>query len=141
MHDSSNLAKVKLVKVLNNLDVVHIVASTSWTFTFESIEWPMFSFNSLALNMSDELTTTIVATKAHYLCLSMSINISYNPLSIEDEKLKLFDLEFLKLSRLELKPWLEDEAMISKWKNPSTWVRTWMRNEKAKKRVKGALTY
>jgi hypothetical protein len=44
----------------------------------------------------------------------MSINISYNPLSIEDEKLKLFDLEFLKLSRLELKPWLEDEAMISK---------------------------
>jgi hypothetical protein len=73
----------------------------------------MFSFNSLALNMSDELTTTIVATKAHYLCLSMSINISYNSLSLEDEKLKLFDLEFLKLSPLELKPWLEDKAMIS----------------------------
>jgi hypothetical protein len=36
----------------------------------------------------------------------MFMNISYNPLSFEDEELKL--------SPLELKPWLEDEAMISK---------------------------
>jgi hypothetical protein len=54
--------------------------------------------------MLDELATTIVTTKAHCLCLSMFVNISYNPSSLEDEELKLFDLEFLKLFPLELKP-------------------------------------
>jgi hypothetical protein len=38
-------------------------------------------------------------------------------------------LEVLQLSLVDLEPWLEDEAMISKWENPSTWVR----NEKEKK--------
>jgi hypothetical protein len=36
------------------------------------------------------------------------------PSSLENEELELFDLEVLKLSFVELEPWLEDEAMISK---------------------------
>jgi len=64
--------------------------------------------------MSNELVATTVAVKAHCFCLSMPTNISYIPLSLEDEELKLFDLKVLKLSRVELEPWFEDEAMISK---------------------------
>jgi hypothetical protein len=45
-------------------------------------------------------------------------------LSLEDEKLELFDPEVLKLSFVKLKPWFENEAMISKTKNPSTLVRS-----------------
>jgi hypothetical protein len=44
----------------------------------------------------------------------MSTNISYIPSSLEDEVLKLFDLEVLKLSFIVLEPWFEDEAMIFK---------------------------
>jgi hypothetical protein len=44
----------------------------------------------------------------------MFANIFYIPSSLEDEKIKLFDPEVLKLSQVKLKPWLEDEAMISK---------------------------
>ncbi len=82
---------MKFVKVLNNLGVVCIVTNTSWTPTLESIEWPMPFSKSLALNMLDELTTTIATAKTHYLCLSMSTNISYIPSSLEDEMLKLFE--------------------------------------------------
>jgi hypothetical protein len=70
--------------------------------------------------MSNELATTIAIAKAHYFCLSMFANISCIPLSLEDEELELFDLEVLKLSFIELEPWIEDEAMISKRENPST---------------------
>ncbi len=59
----------------------------------------------------------------------MSVNISCIPSSLEDEELELFDLEVLKLSFIELEPWFEDEATISKKENPSTWVRS----EKEKK--------
>jgi len=45
-------------------------------------------------------------------------------LSLEDEELELFDPKVLKLSFIELEPWFEDEAMISKTKNPSTLVRS-----------------
>jgi hypothetical protein len=44
----------------------------------------------------------------------MFANISFIPSSLEDEKLKLFDLEILELSPIKLEPWFEDEAMISK---------------------------
>jgi hypothetical protein len=64
--------------------------------------------------MLDELATTTTTAKAHYLCLSMFANISLIPSSLEDEKLKLFDSEILKLSPIKLEPWFEDEAMISK---------------------------
>ncbi len=131
----SNLAKLKLVKVLNNLGVVCIVANTFQTPTLESIEWPVPFSNSLVLSMLDELVTTIAIAKAHYFCLSMSTNISCIPSSLENEELELFDLEILELSLIE--PWFEDEAMIFKWKNPSTW----MRSEREKKWVRGAPTY
>jgi hypothetical protein len=64
--------------------------------------------------MSDELASTIIVTKAHYLFLSMFANISYIPLSFKDEKLEVFELEVLELSPIELEPWFENEAMISK---------------------------
>jgi hypothetical protein len=44
----------------------------------------------------------------------MFANISYIPSSLEDENIELFDPEVLELSQVELKPWLEDEARISK---------------------------
>ncbi len=68
----------------------------------------------------------------------MFANISYIPSSLEDENIELFDPEVLELSQVELKPWLEDEARISKWENLSTWVRTWVRNDKEKKWKKNA---
>ncbi len=42
------------------------------------------------------------------------------PSSLENGELEIFDLEVLELSFVELEPWLEDEAMISKWENDST---------------------
>jgi len=130
--NSSNSAKMKLVKILNNPNVVCIVAST--LPTPKSNEWHVPSFNSLALNMLDELAT-IAYAKAHCFCLSMFTNIScIISSSLEDEELKLIDFEILKLSLIKLEPWLEDETMISK--NPSTWVR----NEKEKKWMRGAPT-
>jgi hypothetical protein len=98
----SNSAKAKLVKVLNNLGVVHIIASTSQTPTLESTNCPMHFFNSLALNMLDESVATTTTVNTHYLYLSMFANISFIPLSLEDEKLKLFDLEILELSPIKL---------------------------------------
>ncbi len=135
--NSSNLAKVKLVEVLNNLGVACIVANTFWTPTPKSIEWPSPSFNSLALNMSDELVTTTTTTKAQCYCLYMFVNISCIPSLIEDEELKLSDQEISKLSPIELEPWFEDEDVISKWENPSTW----MRSEKEKNWMRGAPIY
>jgi len=45
----------------------------------------------------------------------MSTNIScIISSSLENKKLELFDLEVLELSFVDLEPWLEDEAMISK---------------------------
>jgi hypothetical protein len=44
----------------------------------------------------------------------MSTNISYIPSSLEHEELKLFDPKVLKLSPIELEPWFENKAMISK---------------------------
>ncbi len=95
-----------LVKVLNKLGVACIVLNTSQTPTLESIEWPTPSFNSLALNMLDELTTTTIA-KAHCFYLSTFANISYIPLTFGDEELELFPIE--------LEPWFENEDMIFKW--------------------------
>jgi hypothetical protein len=57
--------------------------------------------------MSNELVVTIAIAKTHYFCLFMFVNISCIPSSLEDEDLKLFDSEVLK-------PWFEDETMISK---------------------------
>ncbi len=74
----------------------------------------MPSFNSLTLNMSYELVVTTIAAKTHCLYLSMSVNIFCIPLSFEDEELELFDPKILELSFVELEPWFEDEAMISK---------------------------
>ncbi len=105
--NSSNSAKVKSVKVLNKLDVACIVLNTSQTPTLESIEWPTPSFNSLALNMLDELATTTTIAKAHCFYLSTFANISYIPLTFGDEELELFPIE--------LEPWFENEAMIFKW--------------------------
>jgi len=44
----------------------------------------------------------------------MFANISCIPRSLEDEELELFDPEILELSSVELKPWFEDEVVISK---------------------------
>jgi hypothetical protein len=44
----------------------------------------------------------------------MSTNIFYIPLTLEDEKLELFDPKVLELSQVNLKPWLENETRISK---------------------------
>jgi len=90
-----NSTKVKLVKVLNNFGVVHIVANTSQIPTPKSTKWHVPSFNSLVVNMSNELATTIAVAKAHYFYLSMFVNISCIPLSLENEKLKLFDPKVL----------------------------------------------
>ncbi len=123
---------MNLDKILNNLGVVHIAANTSWTPTPKSIKWHVPSSNSLELNMLNELASTSTTAKAHYFYLSKFANISCIPSSLEDEELELFDL-----SHVELEPWFENEAMISKWENPSTWVR----NERGKKWVRGAPTY
>jgi len=80
--NSWNLAKVKLVKILKNLYVVHIVINTFQTPAPKSIEWPKPFSDSLPLNMLDEFVTTIAIAKAHYLCLSMFANISYITLII-----------------------------------------------------------
>ncbi len=119
INNTSNSAKMKKIKILNNPNVVCIVVSTSQTPALESNEWYEPSFNSLALNMLDELAT-IAYAKTHCLCLSMFTNISCIILSsLEDEELKLIDSEILKLSLVKLELWLEDETMISE--NPSTW--------------------
>jgi hypothetical protein len=44
----------------------------------------------------------------------MFANIFYIPSSFEDEKIELFDRKVIELSQIELKPWLEYEARISK---------------------------
>jgi hypothetical protein len=64
--------------------------------------------------MANELATIMVVAKAHCFYISMIVNISYNRSSFEDEKLKLFESEVLELSPIELKPWFENQAMISK---------------------------
>jgi hypothetical protein len=64
--------------------------------------------------MLDELATTTIVAKTHCFYLSIFVNISCIPSSFEDEELELFDLEVLELSLVELEPWFEDEAMISK---------------------------
>jgi hypothetical protein len=64
--------------------------------------------------MLDELVATITTTKTHYLHLSKFANISCIPLSLKDEELELFEMQILELSPIELEPWFEDEAMISK---------------------------
>jgi len=125
----SNLTKVKLIKVLNNLDVVLILVNTFKTLTPKSTNWLTALTNSLALNMQDELVITMTTIKTYCLFLLTFSNITYiNLSSLEDEKLQL--------SSIQLKPWLEDKPMISKWKNSST-------NEKWKIKVNelDALTY
>ncbi len=42
--------------------------------------------------------------------------------TLENEE--LFDPKVLEVSCVKLEPWLEDEAMISKWKKPSCKTRT-----------------
>jgi len=132
----SNLAKVKLIKVLNNLGVACIATKISQTPTLEFIEWPAPSFNSLTLNMSDELTTT-TTTKAHCFCLFMFANIFDIPSSFEDEELELFESKSTRTISYR------NKTMVWKWshdlqiKNPSTWVKS----EKEKKWVRGAPTY
>lgn len=129
-----NLAKVKSVKILKSPDVAHIVINTFRTPTPKSIEWPKPFSNSLPLNMVDELVMIIAIAKTHCFCLSMFANVSYIiSSSLEDKELELIDREILELFPIELEAWLED-AMISKWKNPLTWVR----NEKENKWVQGA---
>ncbi len=44
----------------------------------------------------------------------MFANISYIPSSFEDEELELFESKVLELFPIEVKPWFENEAMISK---------------------------
>jgi len=56
----SNLAKMKLIKVLNNLGVAHIIVNISLIPTLESIDSPASSYNSLTLKRSNELIVTIV---------------------------------------------------------------------------------
>ncbi len=105
----SNSTNVKLVNILSNLGIAHIIMSTSWTPTLGSTHWPAPLFNSLALNTWNELAATSTHAKAHCLCLSMFTNNCFNiSLSLEKEELKP--------PPKELKPWLENEAMISKWK-------------------------
>ncbi len=45
----------------------------------------------------------------------MFANISGIPWSLEDEELEVFGLEVLELFHVELEPWFENEAVISKW--------------------------
>lgn len=105
----SNSTNVKLVNILSNLGIAHIIMNTSWTPTLGSTHWPAPLFNSLALNIWNELVTTSICAKARCLCLSMFINNCSNiSLSFHGKKLKPLPIE--------LKPWLENEAMISKWK-------------------------
>ncbi len=109
--NSLNSSNVKLVKVLNNPRVAHIVASTYWTPMPRSIDWPTPSFNTLAFNMSDELMTTTAQAKTHCCCLSMSTN--------NCSKMSSSFQEELEPSPIELESWLEDEAMSSKWEYSS----------------------
>ncbi len=105
----SNFTNVKLVNILNNLGIAHIIMSTSRTPTPRSTHWPTPSFNSLTLNIWNELATTSTHAKTHCLCLSMfTNNCSTISLSFEEEELKP--------PPIKLKPWLENEAIISKWK-------------------------
>ncbi len=93
--------------ILNSRTSIHLLIHTS--------------SNSLFLNMWNELATT--TTKTYWFYLSRFTNISYIfSSSFEDEELNL--------SLVNLNPWVEDEAMIFKWKNLFTndkWKRksTW----------------
>ncbi len=105
----SNSTNVSLVNILSNLGIAHIIMSTSLTATLGSTHWLAPLFNSLALNIWNELATTSTHAKAHCLYLSMFTNNCSNiSLSLEEKELKP--------PPIELKPWLENEAMISKWK-------------------------
>ncbi len=53
----SNSTNVKLVNILSNLGIAHIIMSTSWTRTLGSTHRPAPLFNSLALNIWNELVT------------------------------------------------------------------------------------
>ncbi len=71
----SNSTKVKLVKILNNLDIAHIIMSTSRTPMLQNTNWPMPYFNSLALNMWDEFGNTNCSCKNK---LFLSIHVCRN---------------------------------------------------------------
>jgi hypothetical protein len=58
--NSSNFVKMKLIKILNNLGVAHIILNISLIPTLESIDSPTSSYNSLTLKKSNELIITIV---------------------------------------------------------------------------------
>ncbi len=69
--NSSNFVNLKLIMVLNNLGVGGIVANTSQIPMPRSTNWLVLSFNSLALNMSNELVKQLHKQK---ICLSMPTN-------------------------------------------------------------------
>lgn len=85
--NSSNSAKMTLVKVLNNLDISHKVMNT---FQFSHLNPIIISLN-LALNMSNELIATIAITNAYCLDLSMSTNMSCIVSSSLEDELELFN--------------------------------------------------
>jgi hypothetical protein len=75
----------------------------------------------LALNMCNELGVTMTTIKTYCLFVLMFSNISYIiSSSLKDEKLQL--------SSIQLKPWVEDKPMTSKWNNSFS-------NEKWKRKV------
>ncbi len=65
-----NYTNVKLVNVLNNPGVGHTIMNTAQTPTSKSINWQLApSSNSLALNMWNELATTITQQKHIFLLI------------------------------------------------------------------------
>ncbi len=104
--NSSNLTKMKLVKILNNLGITCIIVNT-YCSHIQIINWLALYSNSLTLNMSNELVA-IITNAIYFFCLSIFANITYI-ISLENKQLEI--------SLIGLEPWVEKEIMLFNWEN------------------------
>jgi hypothetical protein len=61
--NSFNFEKLKFVKILKKLGIVHILTNMFQTLTFQSTNYPTFDSISFGLNNSNMLTFAITNTK------------------------------------------------------------------------------
>jgi hypothetical protein len=60
--NSSKFDKLKFVRILKKLGIVHILTNMSQTFTFQSTNYPTFDSISFGLNNSNMFTFAITTT-------------------------------------------------------------------------------